>query len=67
MVCYKAEELSSRYDAKLQHVFLMFLLVYFCKKCEIWAWERRKFCGNKTSISCWTCGIFTIHIRQGSV
>jgi len=31
MVCYKAEELSSRYDAKLQHVFLTFLLVYFCK------------------------------------
>ena len=37
MVCYKAGELRSRYDAKLQRVFLTFFSgVFLQKKCKIW-------------------------------
>ena len=62
VVCYKVEELRSRYDAKLQHAFLTFSSYVLLQKCENWAWERKKLCGNKSSISCQTRGN-----RQGSV
>jgi len=54
MVCYKVEELGSigMTDAKLQHVFLTFSSAVLLQKCKNWAWKRKKFCGNKTSISC---------------
>ena len=32
VVCYNVEELRSRYDAKLQHVFLTFFSVVFLQK-----------------------------------
>jgi len=43
VVCYKIEELSSRYDAKLQHVFLTFLLVYFCKNVKTGLESEKSF------------------------
>jgi len=37
VVCCNAEELRSRYDAKLQHVFLTFSSGVFLQKCQNWA------------------------------
>ena len=34
VVSYKVEELRSRYDAKLQHVFLTFFSGVFMQKCQ---------------------------------
>jgi len=66
--CYNVEELRSRYDAKLQRVFLTLFSVVFLQKFQNWVWKRKKkFCGNKTSISCWTRENLTIHFHQGSV
>ena len=60
--------LRSRYDAKLQHVFHIFFWCFCAKKCQNWAWEQKKLCGNKTTISCYTTrGNLTIHFRQRCV
>jgi len=37
VVCYKVEELRSRYDAKLKNVFLIFSSDVFLQKCKNWA------------------------------
>ena len=42
MVCYKVEELRSRYDAKLQRLFLTFSSGVFRQKCENWTREQKK-------------------------
>ena len=55
VVSYKVEELRSRYDAKLQHVFLTFFSGVFMQKCQNLAWERLQNgfdLRSKTSISC---------------
>ena len=43
VVCYSVEELRSRYDAKLQHVFLTFFLVYFCENVKIGLGNKKSF------------------------
>ena len=40
--CYNVEELRSRYDAKLQRVFLTFFSVVFLQKFQNWVWKRKK-------------------------
>jgi len=52
VVCYNTEELRSKYDAKLQRVFLTLSSGVFLQKCQNWALKRKMFCANKTSISC---------------
>jgi len=37
VVCYNVDELRSRYDAKLQYVFLIFSSGVFLQKCQNWA------------------------------
>jgi len=37
MLCYKVEELRSRFGAKLQHVLLTFPSGVFLQKCQNWA------------------------------
>jgi len=52
VVCSNVGELRSRYDAKLQHVFLTFSSgVFLQKNVKIGLENEKKFCGNKTSIS----------------
>ena len=43
VVCYNVEELTSRYDVKLQRVFLTFTSGVFLQKCENLAWEQKSF------------------------
>jgi len=74
MVCYKLEELRSRYDAKLQHVFLTFSSRVFLQKRQNYAWVPifahyiiiklfRFICAilllhNFSCFCCWMCGLY---------